>query len=838
MQRPNFILTNTRTTTRYKSPQRGGRSGSDAYPRDRVRHAAKLLDHLSSAYQAERVLRKEGAVTRSGTYLDFRGPSDGELEALSLEDQRQDVRLLNVRQEGNSFAATVYVPAKKSDFYGKKIRSYADSSKDREDTGSPSNNKLITSVEDIRLADRAASFWTGNPESMPGETKQWTEVWLRYDKEKPSATVNQFMNLLDRLSIKYRTEQVIFPSRIVLLAWVNSSDLETIIRSSDSVAEFCEALEATGYLERADAKEQGLWVRNIQSRTSIHFGKSIVCILDSGVNSGHPLLEAAFEGNTVDSVDPSWGLADNKGHGTGVAGIALYGDLSSKVVSTEPISITHRLESVKIYEPQRPNDRELYAAIAQQGFDIATSRSYEENRIFCSAVTANEADTSNGKPTSWSAAVDAAISHPDNPDEEHELFLVSAGNVNPSLLTDAGYPYANMISPVRTPGQAWNALTVGAYSENAFITDISMQSQRYEPVAEHGGLSPFSSTSMQWDRPSLVKPEIMLDGGNAAKDDSGHIWSIEDLSPLSTGADVAGHPLQYFNATSAAVAKAAWMAAEIENAYPALWPETIRALLVHSARWSEAMINMFCPTGSERDRQSTGRRELLHACGYGIPQLDRAIECADNSVNLIIQDEMTPYECVVNNGRKKYCMKDMHLHHLPWPSDLLRELGDTKARLRVTLSYYIEPSPGMRGWKDRYRYASHGLRFDVNNPGETVDDFARRVNVNMRGEDEGMSVSGSKGWFLGQNNRRIGSIFSDFKDGTALDFSDIENVAVFPVIGWWRERHSENRFDSKARYSLVVSIETPSADVDLYSAIAQKIDTAAPIAINIPAGTH
>ena len=221
---------------------------------------------------------------------------------------------------------------------------------------------MVTSVEDIHLADRAASFWTGNPERMPGETKQWTEVWLRYDKEQPSAVVNQFMTLLDDLSIKHRTEQVIFPSRIVLLALVSSSDLEAIIRNSDSVAEFCEALEATAYLERADAKEQGLWVRDLQSRTSIHFGKSIVCILDSGVNNGHPLLKAAFEGNTVDSVDPSWGLADNKGHGTGVAGIALYGDLSSKVVSTEPITITHRLESVKIYEPQRPNDPELYAA--------------------------------------------------------------------------------------------------------------------------------------------------------------------------------------------------------------------------------------------------------------------------------------------------------------------------------------------------------------------------------------------------------------------------------------------------------------------------------------------
>jgi hypothetical protein len=225
-------------------------------------------------------------------------------------------------------------------------------------------------------------------------------------------------------------------------------------------------------------------------------------------------------------------------------------------------------------------------------------------------------------------------------------------------------------------------------------------------------------------------------------------------------------------------------------------------------------------------------------CGYGIPRLDRAIECAGNSVNLIIQDELTPYECVKKNGRKTYGMRDMHLHHLPWPGDVLRELGDAQARMRVTLSFYIEPSPGMRGWKDRYRYASHGLRFDVNNPGETAEDFARRINVNMRGEDEGRSVSGSKGWFLGQKNRNVGSVISDFKDGTALDFSDIEHVAVFPVIGWWRERHSEERFNSKARYSLIVSIETPTSDVDLYNVITQKIASTIPVAIAIPSSTN
>jgi hypothetical protein len=33
---------------------------------------------------------------------------------------------------------------------------------------------------------------------------------------------------------------------------------------------------------------------------------------------------------------------------------------------------------------------------------------------------------------------------------------------------------------------------------------------------------------------------------------------------------------------------------------------------------------------------------------------------------------------------------------------------------------------GSRGWQGKYRYAPHGLRFDVKRPTETVDDFRRR----------------------------------------------------------------------------------------------------------------
>lgn len=837
MERPNLILENTSLTFQYKSPNPGGGRKSAGIERNRAEHSQRILAELDSAYLREKELREKGLITRSGTYLDFSGPPDGSLEALKLENQQQGVRLLNVRKDDETDRATVFVPAKKDDFYQRKARDYADPSKNTK-KGNPKNNVLLTSIEDVGLAEGVPSFWTGSLDRRPGQSRQWIEIWLDCDNAAAEQVTVEFKKLLDEEGIAHSPQTVVFPSRIVLLARANEDDLQALIRKSDSIAEMREAIQGAEFFERLDAKEQAEWMEDLVSRTERQFGRSVVCILDSGVNVGHPLLRDAFEDATVDTVNPAWGLADNIDHGTGLAGIALYDDLAYKLASSESVTITHRLESVKIYEGNQPSDPDLFGAIAQQGVDLAIIGRDEANRIFCSSVTAAEDENADGAPTSWSAAVDAAISHPDNQGEEHELFLVSAGNVPTQRLSAVRYPDANRITPVRSPGQAWNALTVGAYSEAVFPSGDSEEALGYEIVAEHGALSPFSSTSLPWKRTALVKPEILCDGGNAVREGEKLVWESEELSPLSTSNDVIGHPLRHFNGTSAAVAKAAWMAAEIENAYPNLWPETVRGLMVHSARWSDAMVREFCPPGSDRDKPTAGRYELLHACGYGIPDLSRAIECAGNSVNLIIQDELTPFQCVKRDGRNVYGMRDMHLHHLPWPSEVLRDLGDAEARLRVTLSYYIEPNPGLGDLGDRYRYASHGLRFDVNNPGESEYDFLSRVDVNMRADNDSKGTKTSKDWYLGTKNRRIGSIFSDFKETTAVDLSDVEYVAVYPVIGWWRTRHSERKYDSKARYSLIVSIETPKVNADLYTAISQKISMATPIEVTVPSSAY
>ena len=191
-------------------------------------------------------------------------------------------------------------------------------------------------------------------------------------------------------------------------------------------------------------------------------------------------------------------------------------------------------------------------------------------------------------------------------------------------------------------------------------------------------------------------------------------------------------------------------------------------------------------------------------------------------MTLIAQEEIQPYE--KKSDSTGYRTKEMHLHELPWPRDVLLSLGETNATFRITLSYFIEPGPGEVGWKDRYRYASHALRFDLNNVGEDRETFAQRLNAAAREDGEKPdSSSGSQRWKIGSNGRDQGAIHSDIWQGTAADLATCNMVGVYPIIGWWRERPWLNRWGRKTRYSLIVSIFTPSQDVDIYTPVANMV---------------
>lgn len=43
------------------------------------------------------------------------------------------------------------------------------------------------------------------------------------------------------------------------------------------------------------------------------------------------------------------------------------------------------------------------------------------------------------------------------------------------------------------------------------------------------------------------------------------------------------------------------------------------------------------------------------------------------------------------------------------------------------------------------------------------------------------------------------------------------------MSGWWKERKDRDHSERGARYALVVSIETPGVDVDIWTPVAQQI---------------
>src|SRR3546814_12194087 len=104
---------------------------------------------------------------------------------------------------------------------------------------------------------------------------------------------------------------------------------------------------------------------------------------------------------------------------------------------------------------------------------------------------------------------------------------------------------------------------------------------------------------------------------------------------------------------------------------------------------------------------------------------------ADNSLTLIAQGVIQPF--FKEDGTVK--TREMRLHALPWPIDILRDLENAPVRMRVTLSHFIEPSPGARGWTSKYGYQSYGLRFAVKTPLEGRRAFEARINKHNRDAD-------------------------------------------------------------------------------------------------------
>ncbi|MCX7144159.1 MAG: S8 family peptidase [Proteobacteria bacterium] len=818
-QRPHFVLANTARTEHFRSTVSGSRE-TQLPNLDRQAHGHALLGQIAGlktqSVAVVQTQRDAGIDSGFGIQIQFKSQPDVELAFESLSRERQRIELLNVRRVDNATFATVFVPDGKLDAFEKLIEDYLAEKQDAK--GRHRDNKaLLNTIQEVRAATFDA-LWTDDPAVLPADENQviWWEIWLPVRDDR-TATLARFRTVATGIGFVLSTKVIQFPERTVLHMRGSKRQIIQSMQLLNNVAEIRVAKETAEFFDGLTPPEQHEWVENLLNRTTFAAGQvPYVCLLDTGVNRGHPLLAPGIDVNDMHTYEPAWGPQDDDGHGTQMAGIALYGDLTEPMASNAPMLLGHRLESVKLIRDDHTNQGEPYGEVTIEAVGRPEVTAPDRRRVFSMAVTAKD-NRDRGRPSAWSAAIDSLACDVLGEGLIPRLMVISAGNID-DLNAWRHYPDSNITDGIHDPGQSWNALTVGAYTRKINITEADAQA--YQPIAPADSLSPFSTTSVTWQGlPWPYKPDVVFEGGNAAQDAISPA-TMPSLSLLTTHHVPNQRLLTTANATSAASALCSRMAAQIMAQYPNLWPETVRALMVHSADWTAQMQADFLDA---RKRKEDYARLIRH-CGYGVPDLDRALWSLSNSLTLIVQDSLQPFQ---RDGSREPTARDMHVHLLPWPKESLMDLGQVQVEMRVTLSYFVEPNPGVveRGTKGRYRYESHGLRFDVKRPAETEQTFRARINLRARDEEEGSYQGGSTdpNWRLGIDRRTW--------TGTAADLAERGVLAVYPSLGWWKTAKKLERYNNRARYALVVSISAPEVTVDLYNVIAQAIAT--PITVTV-----
>lgn len=826
----NHINLNLLKTDKSFTPPSGFGSNDSDFS-NRHDHGRALHNSLQSTFKQlndiANLVHDEFVQGEIGAYLQIESLKNTNLPDFAWK--KEEIRVAAIKStENNTQIAALFLPKKSQDFLVNKINEYT-----HEDTytGKPKNLKKFENILHFEVAT-ISTLWTDLRPIPSGGLDVWWELWIWEEN------YDDFVHFIKNLKYPIHENGLTFPEFKILPVFGNTSHIEFLLKHTNSIAEIRLADDNPHFFMSDQEDNQVPWQNNILDRViSAPDISPRVCILDNGIARDHPLIEKSLKLTDMHTIDQAWGINDHEahGHGTGMAGVALYGDLTYPLSDLRTIQLKFKLESVKFIPPQsfQRNQPTSYGPITIAASMLAEISNPINNRVYCMAITNDQ--VSGEVPSSWSASLDQLISATlpgDDADTSKRLFFVSAGNVpdtsNPEDVIDRS------TFNIEDPAQAWNAMTVGGYTNKVQVFEKDYLD--WGTTAAVGDTSPYSTFSQQWNQSKTpIKPEIVFEAGNKAISPlkTELISGMDSLSILTTSKDFINQPFTTCWATSPATAQAASLAANIFADNNDYWPETVRALMIHSAEWTPIM--------SERLRLAKTKSDkvlLLREFGYGVPNLAKALKSSADEVALIAQSYIQPYIQKMKIGKNGKSVRDKGISYnqaqsykLPIPKSTLRRMGDHIVEMKITLSYFIEPSPGMFASLLPTNYRSHGLRFDLKRSNETLRNFNKRVNASDRNDGVEHIGSENDGWLLGSRSISAGSLHCDIWSGTAASLAERDELIVFPVGGWWYHRRNMEKYNNTARYSLIVTIN--SNGVDIYTEIKNLVDIQTPTSISI-----
>lgn len=807
-------------------------------------HAASLLDQLATALGDVPTPDTDGRVRieglKLGTNVAVSTLQPGERERIAarklpttFDFAAQDIVVLHSERNGDrTETALLFIPDDARAFLRERLTQY----------GRPLGNGPRPDLDRFEVVEKieaapATTLFVG-PINFASAAQVWWEIWIRNgdgraDRLAAAARVAELDVHEDRLHFPDTTVLFVHGAAARLLGFAERvpGAISEIRRATDTIIPF---LDLGGRIAQHD------WVESFADRIiSPDEEAPVVCTLDTGIAGGHPLLAPALA--AASAYDAAWGTDDHHqdGHGTGMAGLVLYGDLNAHMAGTAQFELTHWVQSMKLLPPMGfPRTRPpAYGVVTQGAVALAEADLPNRDRAFCLATSAR--DFPPERPSSWSGALDqiAAGSMPgdalaDNPATEKpkRLVVVATGNV-----WEGDYVDDDQCEPIEDPSQSWNSLSIGGITRKE---QPPTPPPVLMPVTPANHRSPFSrgSRSLPGDLVP-IKPEVLFEAGNMVRDEAGRCEWHPAVSLLTTGKNVVAEPLAPFWATSAAVAVAGNFLGQLQAALPGWWSETLRALTIDAASWPQPIRARLIGRGAHwKAGTKKEKQAILREVGYGVPDIERAIASARNDVTMIAQAEIQPF--AIGADRRSGVFNEIHFYDLPWPRAALEEIENGIVTMKVTLSYFIEPNLTGRAATRPDTYRSFGLRFEMKKRSETGAQFIARLSAAQAagGETAGRDTSY---WLLGTKAMQAGSLHCDLWRGRAIDLALHDQIAVFPVGGWWKSHRGQRRIEDKARYALTISISAPDHAVDLHSEIAAQVDVrAAEIAQAVDVGVR
>jgi subtilisin family serine protease len=404
----------------------------------------------------------------------------------------------------------------------------------------------------------------------------------------------------------------------------------------------------------------------------------VVGLIDSGVLSGHPVLEPAIIEATTLHPEFAGQAEDAAGHGTLVAGITIYGNVlaAARAGEFEP---EFWLASVRVLDEDArfPETVNWIKAISE-----AITYLVESWQVRVINLSIGDADSpfAGGKSSALAAELDTLI-------RRYRLVLViSAGNLDPDQIDHEDWPAylprpeGNLLDPAQTSA----ALTVGAISGSDGLSARPVGTNLdAAAVSAAAGPAPFTRSG-----PGVrgaIKPELCAEGGNLRYDRNARAFLPDPaIEVLSTSGRYPTKLFETTAGTSFAAPAITNVAGRLATRYPGFSANAVRALMLQGAAHLGQTIQLLDGLEDAED----ARHSL---CGYGALDWERCGHSDDNRVVMLAEAELRP--------------DDFHVYRIPMTPQFTEISGPHEIAIGLAFS------PPVRN--RRYDYLAYQMDFQL-----------------------------------------------------------------------------------------------------------------------------